>query len=379
MYESAHFISSRTLSGFEGYPFGDDLPDYPTRLQVLDYLRAFARDRGLEDRITLTPRSTAAERSEDGWEVQLAGRRDADLLPPGRRHRPPVGAAVAELPGRVHRRADPLPRLPLRRPLPRPAGADRRRGQLGLRHRLRRRPERAPARRSASAAATGSSPSTCSASPPTSSPTAGRACRFGSSRRCSTGVMKLLVGDLTRYGLPAPDHRVLESHPIMNTQVLHYMGHGDLVARADIAELRGDRVLFADGVEEPFDLIVWATGYEVSMPFLDRDVFDWRGDPARPLPAPVPPLDGRPLGDGPVRGRRRAPIRSSACRAACSPPRSARSAPAEPRRERWRGSARHAPDLSGGTRHVNSPRHDISIQDAAYQSHVRRLLTELDA
>lgn len=27
MYESAHFISSKTLSGSSGYPFGDDLPD----------------------------------------------------------------------------------------------------------------------------------------------------------------------------------------------------------------------------------------------------------------------------------------------------------------------------------------------------------------
>ena len=73
MYESAHFISSKTLSGFEGYPFPDRYPDYPTRPQVLEYLRGFARDRGLNERITLGAAVEAAERGAEGWEVQLAG------------------------------------------------------------------------------------------------------------------------------------------------------------------------------------------------------------------------------------------------------------------------------------------------------------------
>ena len=47
-----------------------------------------------------------------------------------------------------------------------------------------------------------------------------------------TKFLDQLVGDLTRYGLPAPDHELLASHPIMNTQVLHHLGHGDLIARA---------------------------------------------------------------------------------------------------------------------------------------------------
>ena len=49
-----------------------------------------------------------------------------------------------------------------------------------------------------------------------------------------------------------------------------------------------------------------------------------------------------------------------------------------PLAERWSELRRERPDLSGGTRHVDSPRHDISIQDAAYQRHVRALLAELE-
>lgn len=43
MYESAHFISSRDLSGFLDFPMPRAFPDYPGNRQILDYLRAFAR------------------------------------------------------------------------------------------------------------------------------------------------------------------------------------------------------------------------------------------------------------------------------------------------------------------------------------------------
>ena len=45
-----------------------------------------------------------------------------------------------------------------------------------------------------------------------------------------TVMLDRLNGDLTRLGLPKPDHDALTSHPIMNTQVLHHLSHGDLVA-----------------------------------------------------------------------------------------------------------------------------------------------------
>ncbi len=35
MYESAHFISSRTVSGFSGFPMPEDYPDYPGHAQIL--------------------------------------------------------------------------------------------------------------------------------------------------------------------------------------------------------------------------------------------------------------------------------------------------------------------------------------------------------
>ena len=42
MYESAHFISSKTLSGFRDFPMPEDYPDYPGHRLILRYLRAYA-------------------------------------------------------------------------------------------------------------------------------------------------------------------------------------------------------------------------------------------------------------------------------------------------------------------------------------------------
>ena len=49
MYESAHFISSKTMSGLTGFPMPDDYPDYPSHKQILAYLRSFAEHYELTD------------------------------------------------------------------------------------------------------------------------------------------------------------------------------------------------------------------------------------------------------------------------------------------------------------------------------------------
>lgn len=377
MYESAHFISSKTLSGFDGYPFPDDYPDYPTRPQVLDYLRAFARDRGLIDRISFGAEVEVAERSAEGWQVRLVdgGSRTYShlVVATGHQWEPRMPSYPGEFTGEeIHSREYRSPDLFRgRRVLVVGAGnsgcdiacdaaAAAAQAALSVRRGYWFFPKHLFGR-----------PSDVFAHGGPNLP-------LRLEQLLLTGALKLLVGDLTNYGLPAPDHRVLESHPIMNTQVLHYIGQGDLVARADVAELRGDRVLFKDGVEEPFDLIVWATGYEVSIPFLDRDVFDWRGT--------RPDLHlhqfHRSTEDLSVMGLFEVdagayPILSLQGRLLASAVAAQRGD--EPLARRWRELRRSDPDLTGGTRHVGSPRHDISIQDAAYQRHVRALLAELEA
>ncbi len=82
-------------------------------------------------------------------------------------------------------------------------------------------------------------------------------------------LLRIIVGDLRRYGLPKPDHKPLATHPIMNSQLLHHLAHGDVSPKPDITELRGKSVRFADGSEIEPDVIVWATGYRPTVPCLE--------------------------------------------------------------------------------------------------------------
>jgi cation diffusion facilitator CzcD-associated flavoprotein CzcO len=95
-------------------------------------------------------------------------------------------------------------------------------------------------------------------------------------RRLAVLVLRLLVGDLRRFGLPRPDHALLWTHAIVNSRLLYHLGHGDVQIKPDVERLSGDRVRFADGSEERIDVIVYATGYRVALPFLDPSLCTWR-------------------------------------------------------------------------------------------------------
>ncbi len=88
-------------------------------------------------------------------------------------------------------------------------------------------------------------------------------------------VLRLTVGDVTRYGLPAPDHELFASHPIINSQLPYYVAHGRVTPKPNVARLLGDRVRFDDDSEERIDLIIYATGYKISFPFLDHAHLNW--------------------------------------------------------------------------------------------------------
>ncbi|MDX6671201.1 MAG: hypothetical protein QOI91_1564 [Solirubrobacteraceae bacterium] len=79
------------------------------------------------------------------------------------------------------------------------------------------------------------------------------------------------VGHVEDYGLPKPDHRIGEAHPTVSGRILDRLAHGAITPKPNIAELRGDRVAFADGTEVEADVVVYCTGYKVTFPFFDED------------------------------------------------------------------------------------------------------------
>lgn len=82
-------------------------------------------------------------------------------------------------------------------------------------------------------------------------------------------VLRVTVGDMKRYGLPEPDHRLGEAHPTISSELLAKLGRGDVVPKPNLARLDGRRVHFVDGSVEEVDAIVWCTGYKVTFPFFD--------------------------------------------------------------------------------------------------------------
>ncbi len=101
-------------------------------------------------------------------------------------------------------------------------------------------------------------------------------------QRIDALIVRLVIGQPSDYGLPNPDYRMYESHPVMNSLILHHLGHGDIRARRDIAKVEGHTVHFADGERGEYDLILQATGYALHYPFIEREALAWPTDSAAP-------------------------------------------------------------------------------------------------
>ena len=279
MYESAHFISSRRLSGLPGFPMPESYPDYPKHDRILDYLRAFARHHDLERHITFGVRVESAScRDQGGWQIALSSgeQRQARALcvATGTTWFPRVPVVPGHFDGEVYHSF--FYRSPRefegKRVLI--VGGGNSAADIAC-----------DAARHASAAFISlrrgyhfipkfifGQPSDVFAHSGPHLP------RWLEERVFGFLINRILVGNLTRYGLPKPDHAILRSHPILNTQILHHLGHGDIAVRKDVASLDGKTVRFVDGSSEEIDLIVWATGYDKPFPFLRDEDLDCNGD-----------------------------------------------------------------------------------------------------
>ena len=90
-------------------------------------------------------------------------------------------------------------------------------------------------------------------------------------------IVKALVGKPSKYGLPDPDYKLYESHPVMNSLVLHHLGHGDIQPHTDIVSAAGKTLTFSDGSQADYDKIIYATGYKLHFPFIDKVLLNWQG------------------------------------------------------------------------------------------------------
>lgn len=270
MYESCHFISSRTLSGYADSPMPEGWPDYPRHDLVLRYLRDYAERHRLRERFRFGVGVRAARPEGGGWTVETDD---------GSRHYAGLVTAVGnewrafapELPGErtgelIHSSAYRSPdQLRGRRVLVvggGNSGCDIAVDAAGVAGRaaisLRRGYHFVPKH------LLGKPADVFAAQAP---PLPGWL-----ERSFFELLLRVLNGDVRRLGLPAPDHRIFETHPILNSAILDRLAHGDLAVRPDVARFSGEEVEFADGSRETHDLVILATGYTRGVPFLPPGV-----------------------------------------------------------------------------------------------------------
>jgi len=91
-------------------------------------------------------------------------------------------------------------------------------------------------------------------------------------RMIARPLLKRVLGRMEDYGLQKPDHEPLDAHPSVSGEFLTRVGCGDILPRPDIRRLSAHGVEFADGTSEEVDVIIYATGYDVSFPFLSEDL-----------------------------------------------------------------------------------------------------------
>lgn len=81
-------------------------------------------------------------------------------------------------------------------------------------------------------------------------------------------LLWLARGKQSDYGVPVPKRPVLSEHPKLSQDLLGLAGRGMIGFKPNISHFEGKTVHFEDGTSEEFDMIVYATGYKVTFPFL---------------------------------------------------------------------------------------------------------------
>jgi len=269
VYETAHIISSRKITQFTNFPMPEEYPDFPSAQNMRDYINAFTDHFGLREQIELNREITFVRPIEDNlWEVSFANQEQR------------IYQGVLLCNG--HHWCKRLPQF-----------EGHFNGDI-IHSKDYKRPQQLQGKR---ILVIGAGNSACDL--------AAEAARVGAkcvlSMRDSpwfipktfAGVpvadlgkndqdpsplwyqrlmvyllIRLTFGKHESYGLPQPKHRIFEKHPTINSEVPYYIKHGRIISKPGVQALDGESVLFEDGSREAFDLIVCATGYYVTYPFL---------------------------------------------------------------------------------------------------------------
>ena len=297
VYESTHLVSSISSTGFDDLPMLDeDYPEYPNHARVLGYFRDFARKFGLLDHMELGKSVTSVAPQGDGtWAVAVAGESAPRIyrgvvIASGHHDTPRVPVYPGTFSGEIlHSRAYKSSRqLRDKRVLVVGCGnsaadivTDAVHGGSEVFLSIRRGYWFVP--KFILGFPTGDVISYAEMVP---MPRLLRRWLF-------QGVLWLVQGPPSRYRMPDPDYSIDQAHPTMTDEIPRLVAHGDLTIKPEIAGYDSDRVLFKDGTAETVDTVVFATGYQPVIPYVDEGlIFSADGGPRLLLNVVHPEHDG---------------------------------------------------------------------------------------
>ncbi len=289
-YEALHLITSRDTTAFEGFPMPADYPHFPRRDQVRSYIESYARHHGHYDLITfntavvaVTPApSGVAPVGSTGWRVQTTrgdeGVFDGVLVANGHLWSPHIPTVPGEFTGtQLHSSAyNNVGDLTGNRVLV--VGAGNSGCDIAVdvaQHRLEADVAMRKGRYFLSKAYLGV--------PRAEVPFLDR---FSPDEQdlINRLLARVSLGEWQNYpGMPTPEAATLADGPTtVNDLLLYWVHHGRIGIRSGVERFEGNTVHFADGSSRDYDTIIWATGFDVSLPFLDDDQITWRsGVPVR--------------------------------------------------------------------------------------------------
>lgn len=276
---STHMISSKRFTQFPDYPMPRSFPDYPHHSQVFAYLRDYARHFRVDERIEYGAAVQRIEPFEEGrwWDVRLESgaprRYGAVVIANGHNWSPRWPQFEGRFEGEILHSADyKRPEVVAGKRVLVVGGGNSgcdvaveavhfaKRTILSLRRGYYFIPKYIfghPSDRFADwFAATG--------------------LPLKLRRPLFAGTLRLVVGSPRRFGLPTPDHRLFETHPVVNSLLPYYVRHGTVQVRPDIRSFEGRTAVFVDGSREEVDIAIFATGYELAFPFIDPAHLNWR-------------------------------------------------------------------------------------------------------
>ncbi|WP_216653994.1 NAD(P)-binding domain-containing protein [Nocardioides sp. zg-DK7169] len=273
-YRSLHIDTSKHRLSFKDFPMPEDYPDFPHHTQIKAYLDSYAEAFGLLDRIEFENGVEHAERLDGGgWEItdHAGATRHFDLLVVANGHH--WDPRYADFPGEFtgesihsHHYIDPTDPLDFHGKRILVVGIGNSAADIAVEL----------SSRSLSNQVTLSTRSSAWIVPkytyglPADKYYATTPYLPLKWQRWAMQKMQFMTGSNPElYGLPAPNHKFFEAHPTQSVELPLRLGSGDITPKGNVARLDGSTVHFEDGTSDDFDVIVYATGYNITFPFFD--------------------------------------------------------------------------------------------------------------